>query len=220
MTLIQDALQAQKLSIRGKTGATSEMKMNAKWQDILPDVSADLAEAGVVQPSIRTLAAIAAKVHTGESAGGKGLLLMGTTGTGKTFLLRALSRLFDIPFATARDIADAVADERAYRELMRLNIPRWSEIPKHWNDLIIDDLGAECRSVTVYGRTYYPGESMIFDRAIAFERGFKTHFSTNLTEAELKERYGDRCWSRMSMMCVPVTIVGPDRRQTAREAWT
>lgn len=193
--------------------------MEQRWQKILPDVAADLAEAGVVQPSIRTLAAIAAKVHTGESAAGKGLLLMGTTGTGKTYLLRTLSRMFSIPFVTARDIADVVADERAYRDLIRLDTPRWSEVPKHWNDVIVDDLGAECRSVTIYGRTYYPGESLILDRAIAFERGFKTHFTTNLTEAELRERYGDRCWSRLSMMCVPVTLVGPDRRQVSRHEW-
>lgn len=194
--------------------------MIAKWQKILPEVAADLAEAGVVQPSIRNLAAIAAKVHTGESAGGKGLLLMGTTGTGKTYFMRALAKMFSIPFVTARDIADVVAYEVVYRDLVRLNRPRWSEVPTHWNDLIVDDLGAECRSVTVFGRTCYPGESVILDRAIEFERGRKTHFTTNLTESELRERYGDRCWSRLSMMCVPVTIVGTDRRQVARESWT
>lgn len=188
-----------------------------KWRRIVSLVSDDLRSRQVVQNRIPRLAELVARIHTGEFSGGRGLLLIGTPGTGKTFLLRAISEMFDIPITTARKIERTVQDEFSFRDLIRLNLPRWSEVPRHWNDLIVDDIGSEESVVKGFGSNYYPVAEAIQLRYDAFVgRGWVTHFSTNLSPDSLQKRYGERCLSRLCEMCVPVVVTGEDRRKVAR----
>ena len=197
--------------------STSPDSDGGRWRRIVGLVSDDLRSRQVVQNRIPRLAELVARLHTGEFSGGRGLLLIGTPGTGKTFLLRAISEMFDIPMTTARKIERTAQDEFSFRDLIRLNLPRWSEVPRHWNDLIVDDIGSEEPVVKDFGRNYRPISEAIQLRYDAFVgRGWITHFSTNLQPEALRQRYGERCWSRLCEMCVPIVMTGEDRRKAVK----
>ena len=97
------------------------------------------------------------------------------------------------------------------RGLCRLDISRYSSVPPHYYDLIIDDIGAEPTEQIVYGTRFNAIADIIERRYLIFPE-WKTHVSTNLTEGQLEERYGERVFSRMNEMCHFVTLTGKDRR--------
>ncbi|MDO4557650.1 MAG: hypothetical protein Q4C47_01630 [Planctomycetia bacterium] len=137
----------------------------------------------------------------------KSLLLCGPCGTGKTLmvdLLRPHIGTGGFPASKIRivEVASAFA-EYGMRGLGRVheNVPA-----------IIDDLGAE-------GDVSYYGNSGMIPAIIEVRYNFFTEFrtptviTTNLRNAEISERYGERISSRLAEMVTPVFCGGNDRRR-------
>lgn len=145
---------------------------------------------------------------------GKGLLLIGHKGSGKTLLLRALSPCLcsDLRFdmVNTRKVTSAYNTE-GDKGLVNYTAHR---------HMAFDDLGDE-RTGQHYGDKVEVMSLIIQDRYEHFVGGgIMTHFTTNLTPAEIKARYGDRVYSRLRQM-VNVVQVGAevnalDRRETAK----
>ena len=178
-------------------------------------IEADLQEAGIdLVP--RNLATILAKLNTEEGEGGKGVFLCGSTGTGKTARMRWAAEAFGITMIPALELCDLLMQaetEEERREALLLIPPRWNEVPEHFNDLIIDDLGTEPEAQNVYGTKRSIMEDAICKRYDSFPK-WKTHFTSNLTKEEIRARYGERIWSRLNEMVVFVTLAGKDRRMS------
>lgn len=140
-----------------------------------------------------------------EINGANGLLLMGETGLGKTFLLDCIAREvmqggLNIKKYTAYNLIDAqlraVRQREAGPELTGAEL------------LLIDDLGTE---------PMIPGITIETLFAVINERQFAkkaTVIATNLDRTELFNRYGDRIFSRLfaSREYAVITLKGKDLR--------
>lgn len=134
----------------------------------------------------------------------KGLLLMGTSGTGKTFALQLLSGIFEISFVTAAELARifSIDGDGGF----------WTYIEQYRkNALIIDDVGAE-RETKHYGNAGVIGEYMTTRYENWKYDNQYTFISTNLREKDFIARYGQRLWSRLNEMCFIIAVTGRDRR--------
>ena len=184
-----------------------------RWRKIEPLIREDLIAQNIeIVP--KNLPEILAKIHTGESTDGKGIFLIGPTGTGKTRRLEFAAENFEIQMIDASTLCDRMAEAKfdADRlEILNLIPPRWSERPRHCCDLIIDDLGTEQDEQVIYGTRRFLMVDAIIKRYKRFP-GYKTHFTSNLTKDEIHERYGERVWSRLNEMVTFVTLAGEDRR--------
>lgn len=131
---------------------------------------------------------------------GNGVILAGPAGVGKTFLMRCLGvRCYDCAAVADYGIA---------------GLYRWYD----WTDgheLCLDDLGAE-RTTAEYGAKDEVLKSVIAHRAE--RQRARTHITTNLDAAQIRDRYGDRTLSRILGMCVPHRLSGSDRRRAAPSA--
>jgi DNA replication protein DnaC len=141
---------------------------------------------------------------------GRGLWLMGDTGTGKTTLAMLVSRLaleagrtvaiYSLPklLARIRRTYDAEAGEDSYLQFFE----RLTSV-----DLLhIDDLGAEKRSDWVLEQLY----ALVNER---YEAQRSIVVTTNLDQAALEEQIGSRTVSRLVEICGdPLPLFGDDRR--------
>jgi len=133
----------------------------------------------------------------------KGLLLYGTTGSGKTYALYALGKQTKIEYKIENWV-----------ELMlevRDKVSSGKQLGVIINDLCvndvlaIDDLGAE-------NQTQFSQEVLyiLINRFYIAEK--RIIIATNLTLAELATKYGDRVFSRIVEMCELVELSGADKR--------
>lgn len=136
----------------------------------------------------------------------KGVVLYGGTGTGKTLILELIMRLIH-PQDPKRFIKAYCLDQ-----IIEFNTTGHDIFMKNRDKNVwFDDLGAE-------GKGYYYGDKFeVFERMIQirydlFRNGILTHFTTNLTPTEIKVRYGERTWSRLSEMCEHIIFDGEDKR--------
>jgi DNA replication protein DnaC len=146
---------------------------------------------------------------------GRGLSLMGPTGTGKTTLAMLVSKaalqdnrsvaIYSLPklLARIRQTYDAEPGGDSYLSFFQ----RLTSV-----DLLhIDDLGAEKRSDWVLEQLY----ALVNER---YEAQRSMLVTTNLDQEQLEEQIGARTVSRLVEICEMVPLFGPDRRIEPREA--
>ena len=134
------------------------------------------------------------------------LLLTGSTGLGKTFLLRAMAERL-----IARDVNVLIISAYSMLEILRKsyfeNDDSASELLAT-DVLMIDDLGSEplMQNVTVEQLFYLLNERQ--------NKGLSTVISTNLDMARFRERYTERIASRLrdSRNCKVISLLGKDIR--------
>ncbi len=149
---------------------------------------------------------------------GKGLLVMGNVGSGKTVMMTAFQRM---------------ATNRGKNTFFQKNIgvlcseyrgdgkngltAKEATIHKHkTGNWFFDELGLQVENISDYGNKFNLMEEIIRFRHIEFTNvGTITHFTTNLHEEQLEEFYDERTVSRLREMCNFITLTAPDRRQNA-----
>jgi len=136
----------------------------------------------------------------------KGLLIMGPVGVGKTYLIgQYLKNKNRGPWLEPHIIRKGI------------EVHGLSFFDQFLLDhLTFDDLGKEPEMVNVFGTAFFPGQELIDIRYSVFKRTVgknRTCFTTNLNRELLQEKYGERCFSRLTEMCNFVAILGDDRRK-------
>lgn len=182
--------------------AAAQARMPARYQDAVADHPA-------VAAWVRDITAVSRRGPGGAPgiAQGRSLLILGTTGTGKTHLaygaVRSLLAAGVRLRWTATTAADLYADLRprpgydGERELMDA-----ARCPL----LIVDDLGAARHSEWTEEITM-----RLINRR--YNELLPTVITSNLAPADLREQLGDRIASRLAEMTERVILDGPDRRR-------
>ena len=142
-----------------------------------------------------------------------GLMFCGLCGNGKTTWAKALQLLasglnlknpinnlyYVFPLWNAKDLAmRSKGNYNDWRNVMRYQL------------MIVDDLGTEPREVMEFGNVYTPLIDLISTR---YEEQLYTIFTTNLTPAQLEEKYGKRIVDRLNEMVEKVVFENESYRR-------
>ena len=143
----------------------------------------------------------------------KGLILMGSTGVGKTVYLKALSLFFGYSQNFKFKIYTGFEIERLYQfesdDTFRLDDAMKSKA------FAIDDLGEEHASIKRYGTEINVGIDVLTQRHQLYtNKGYLTFATTNLNAEMIGKKYGKRIESRMYEMFNIIGIKGVDLRRS------
>jgi len=143
----------------------------------------------------------------------KGLFIRGACGIGKSYGVACLAARFKWPVIAAKQLQAAYLSAKSDDDFWRLVDARdFFDRPQ---TIVIDDVGTEDCPVMKYGtatnliadvldRRYYQG----------FQReGVRTIVTCNLTDEQLRERYGLRIDDRMDEMFTFATVTGKSLRK-------
>lgn len=142
------------------------------------------------------------------SRSSRNIIMNGKTGVGKTHLSlaiagRVIDRGFDVYYASVHKIMDALQKEQFSRERVEESI---SDRLFESDLLVIDDLGAEFSTQFTVAALY----NIVNTRLNA---SLPMIINTNLSLAELEERYSQRVASRIIGGSERVLLLGSDIRQ-------
>ena len=137
------------------------------------------------------------------------LLLCGSTGLGKTHLSSAIARRviergFDVRYESVQNVLSDFEHDR-FRSGYGGEPDERSHVYIDTELLILDDLGTEMTNSFTVSVLYQIVNTRI-------NQGRPTVISTNLTQSELRERYGDRVASRIFGEYRPLLFCGRDVR--------
>lgn len=137
-----------------------------------------------------------------------GIVVSGGVGSGKTILFEMMQKIIpskDPMFFRKKNVLDVVLDFSEHgHEALRAD---------NQFNMLYDDLGTEDIGYR-YGEKINVFEKMIQLRYDVWRsKGIKTYFTTNLTNEQLEQKYGFRCWSRLCEMCQSVVINESDKRK-------
>ncbi len=138
----------------------------------------------------------------------RGILLSGDAGLGKTHLAAAIANylirdLYRVMFGNVVNLINLIRS--TYKRDAELSEKEILDIMADADLLVIDDLGKENTSDNNLKLIY----QMINDR---YENERLLVITTNLTSAELKQKFGKWTYSRLIEMCKPIKMQGPDWR--------
>lgn len=141
-------------------------------------------------------------------------LFSGTTGTGKTFMCNCFAKeLLDLGYtvlyATAYDLCQCLERERFRDRARDTRTTISTDLIYSCDLLIIDDLGTEFSNSLSAAELFHCVNQRILDQR-------STLISTNLTQKELKNAYGDRFASRITGSFAFCRFYGPDLRLEKR----
>ena len=142
-----------------------------------------------------------------------GLMFCGLCGNGKTTWAKALQLLasglnlknpinnlyYVFPLCNAKDLA--MRSKGNYND---------GKNGMRYQLMIVDDLGTEPREVMEFGNVYTPLIDLITTR---YEEQLYTIFTTNLTPAQLEEKYGKRIVDRLNEMVEKVVFENESYRR-------
>lgn len=143
----------------------------------------------------------------------KGLLIMGGTGTGKTSSMKAFhaigERIYNerkdpfmkFSWSNCIDLVDEYEDESNDKLLFFQNY--------RGAHRMFDDFGQE-GDASRYGKKNILKE--ILEKRYACGTHWRTYVTTNLTESQIREKYGKRVYSRIHEMFNIVPMIGDDFR--------
>lgn len=140
-----------------------------------------------------------------------GLILYGGVGNGKTTLAKSICELISILFNKNAYDGKGVSKVSAL-ELSKIIIDdpgRYKKI-KETELLFIDDIGTEPANVKSWGNECSPLTELIYFR---YDQQLFTLATSNLNDAELKERYGLRISDRFNEMFERVYFPGKSYRK-------
>ena len=143
-----------------------------------------------------------------SNTNGKGLLLMGDCGRGKTTILRSIiPTIFYLKFNKV--VKFISANDLNLPDLQRgINTIGWSIFSTSWC-FNIDEVGTE-NAETNFGEKYEPFNKIIDNAESTIKLVF---LSTNLTKEQLLQRYGERTYDRLIRLCRVVEFKGPSLRR-------
>lgn len=125
---------------------------------------------------------------------GKGLLLSGPVGCGKTSLMKLLRYL--VPHQRSYDVIPARNVVFAFNHLGYKTISQYGD----HSFFCFDDLGVEPSGKHYGTESNVMGEIILSRYELFLNHKVKTHITTNLNAQELEDRYGNRVRSRMREM--------------------
>ncbi len=140
---------------------------------------------------------------------GYGLLLMGGVGTGKTHFFRTVGEV-RARHGMARPVVYAMMDTVG----RKVDEVRAFFTGAARAEVVLDDIGAE-PTFNEYGNRWDILPWLLEMRMAAPGR---THFTTNLSPAELERRYGARTVDRIHEMAASVAYAGKSNRRTRPNA--
>lgn len=187
----------------------------ARLRDINPDFRFDAARgirvavpgarealeaaARLIEPAFRWRDCYGPLAEWLEDNHSRGLLLMGTCGTGKTLLMQAACGLI---LACGRRVVTMASS-------VRMNARSEELLGKAGGMLYIDDVGRECEA-----REYGNRQMVFADLADEAERrGGLLMASTNLGFEQLSARYGERTADRLRAITRPIVFTGGSARR-------
>lgn len=150
----------------------------------------------------------------------KGIFLFGTVGVGKTRIMELfkLNKRQCFQMVSCRKVVSEYVKHgsEVIEPFSKQSYPFIKNIENFWQEsmgVCFDDLGTESDNANNYGNKRNVFEQIILDRYDNHLPFDQTHFTSNLSPAMIKERYGERVSSRMRECFNLIEFKGNDRRR-------
>lgn len=132
----------------------------------------------------------------------KGVCIIGGVGGGKTTFIRSMQQALNAARYGSFRLFSCVEVEQNIRQASAVENSAADYSYYDNGAACFDDFGAENTESVIYGnRVNVMGEIMQRRYNRFQSQGIKTHFTTNLSGADLRARYGERVYDRMKEMC-------------------